>query len=1509
MLPQSGFPDLSSAPLYDPAYEHDACGTGFIAHLSGVASHDIVRLALEAVVNLTHRGAVDADARTGDGAGLLIQTPARLLAREAARLTGTAHEPSTLAAGMVFLPHDAADQRGCRAALERALSTCGVALVTWRPVPVNPDVLGAKARQTMPAVFQAIVARPAGVSVAQFDRLLYRAARLSERSVLEAQIEGFHIASLSSRTLVYKGLFVARDLEQFYLDLTDEDCESALAVFHQRYSTNTFPTWALAQPFRRIAHNGEINTLQGNRNWMTAREPELGSEVWGAAIADLVPVVDPSGSDSKSLDNVLELLELSGRDIVHAIAMLVPEPWENMSTMSASLRAFYAYHATLVEPWDGPAALAFSDGRFAGATLDRNGLRPARYSVTADGLVVLASETGVLDLREREIVERGRLGPGQMLVVDVEQGLLWHNDEIKADLAARAPYAEWVEQGFRTLPEVSGASSAWSEDRPATLLQTQVAFGFSAEDQRLVLQPMAAEGKEPLWSMGDDAPLAILSSFPRPLAAFFRQRFAQVTNPPIDPLRETLVMSLDVFLGPRGNLLLESPEHAEVIHLPSPVLTTGQLQSLVDAGAPTLDATFVPTGSGSLEAALGALVVAAEQTVEAGATLLVISDAVVNAERQPIPMPLAAGAIHHRLIASGTRSQVSLVCDTGDIWDVHQAAVLIGYGVSAVHPWLAYATVAAAAGSRPFGDLTAAQVVARYKTSLETGLLKVMSKMGISALSSYAGGQLFEIIGLDAAVVSRSFPGTPARLGGLGLDGIAERVAARHATAFAETPQRLPDHGLVRFRRDGEFHAYTPTNVKALQLASNTADAGDYAEYVAVTQTHEPAAIRDLLTFKQRDPIALDDVEPVEAIRKRFIVTAMSLGALSPEAYRTLATAMNRIGARSNSGEGGEDPDWYHEPGPDVPHSRVKQVASGRFGVTAEYLSQATELEIKMAQGSKPGEGGQLPAHKVTDFIARLRHAVPGVSLISPPPHHDIYSIEDLAQLIYDLKMANPRARVGVKLVAEAGVGTVAAGVAKAHADYVLISGHSGGTGASPLSSIKHVGVPWELGLTEAQQTLVLNGLRGRVTLRTDGGLQTARDVVIAAMMGAEEFGFGTAALVSIGCDMARQCHLNTCPTGIATQRADLRAKFTGKPEQVIAYFTALATEVRELLAALGFARLDDLIGRVDLLEQVAAVTGSGATLDLSHILTLPGGEDAVRRCNVTTNAYFDDNLVTVDDSLRDTALPALEAMRPVEIHHAVRNSDRTIGGRLAGEIAYRHGAAGLPAGTLQLCLDGTAGQSFGAWCTNGLRLVLDGQANDYVGKGMSGGEIIIRETGSRASDGRPNVVIGNTVLYGATGGELYAAGQAGERFGVRNSGATAVVEGIGDHGCEYMTGGIVVVLGATGRNFGAGMTSGLAYVLDRDGALVSRHHPEFVELERVTDGADADSLRALVERHAVLTGSHQAAALLTRWESVAGDFWKVTPRVQEVAAARGAGAAARARRETADIAADGGDD
>jgi glutamate synthase (ferredoxin) len=1483
----SGQPEAQG--LYDPAFEHDACGTGFIARISGAPSHDVVAFALESVINLTHRGAVDADARTGDGAGLLTPLPYGLFRRELARLGRRLEDPDDLAVGVVFLPREdlAANAHG-RALLERAILAEGLAILGWRTVPVRPEVLGEKGLATLPDIQHVLIGRRAGLSGAAFERALYLARKRAEREAAEAGVQNFYVASMSSRTIVYKGLFVAPQLRGFYRDLRDADYEVCLAVFHQRYSTNTFPTWHLAQPFRMLAHNGEINTRQGNVNWMRARQSELHSPVWGDRLPDLLPITQPGGSDSADLDNTLEMLTMSGRDIRHSLMMLMPHAWENTSDIDRQRRAFYAYHACLTEPWDGPAALAFTDGTIVGSALDRNGLRPSRYIVTRDGLVVAGSEVGMLErpeLDDHNIAEKGRLGPGQMIAVDTRRGEILKNQQLARELPNRRPYGEWLEaqqvrlKASRRPPaDADGDVYAAAPD-----IKLERLFGYSREDVLYVFPPMSGEGKEPTFSMGDDTPIMPLNTAERTFYNYFRQRFAQVTNPPIDPLREQSVMSLDTLLGRRLSLLEETEAHAHLLHVPSPLLSGAELEelrALVDPAFRSRTLSTLFAAGGGLERGLEALCQAAEAAVREGVHLLILSDLDADAARAPIPMALAVGAVHHHLIRAGVRMHADLIVETGEAWDIHHFAVLIGYGAGAVYPYLALAYARSLGGTRKFEELTPDLAERNYRKALEAGLLKVMSKMGISTISSYRGAQIFEALGLARSVVDRHFSGTASLIDGVGLDRVQEDVLIRHREAFGSAPLKaLPDAGFVRFRREGENHAYNPTAVRAIQKAARENDPAAYREARELFDAQPNSSLHDLLDFRSdRPPRPIEQVEPMEGIRARFISTAMSLGALSPEAYTTLARAMAMIGGRSNSGEGGEDPAWYaSEDGAPAKHSAIKQIASARFGVTAQYLAHAREIEIKMAQGSKPGEGGQLPSHKVTALIARLRHAVPGIPLISPPPHHDIYSIEDLAQLIYDLKQVNPRAKIGVKLVSEAGVGTIAAGVAKAYADYILISGHSGGTGASPLSSIKNAGSPWEIGLAETQQVLVLNDLRGRVKLRTDGGLRTGRDIVTAAMLGAEEFGFGTLAVVTIGCDMARQCHLNTCPTGIATQREDLRAKFTGRPEDVINYFSFVAEEVRELLAALGYARLDDVIGHTELLAARAQSAESrAARVDLSRLLT-PIDPSGVKP-HMHEQERNDREDTPLDDRIIHDVEAALDGEGRVTQTYRVRNSNRAVGARIAGAIALRYGLKGLPDATIDCTFLGSAGQSFGAFATHGMRWRLIGQANDYVGKCMSGGEIIVRPSDNARYAWHENVIAGNTVLYGATGGALFVAGRAGERFAVRNSGARAVVEGIGDHGCEYMTGGMVAVLGPVGRNFAAGMSAGIAYVLDTSGDFESKVNKELVGITRDRDDDDAEILRELIQEHFDATASPRANEILTHWSEFRQRFWRVTP-------------------------------
>jgi glutamate synthase (ferredoxin) len=1475
----------SRARDLDPWREHDACGVGFVARASGDRSAEIARLALQALARVAHRGAAATD-RSGDGAGLLTQIPAPLFYREAASRGLPLAPGQPFAVGSFFLPreHDALGR--ATAIIEEVLCREGLPVLGWRDVPVDLDVLGAGARASCPTIRQAILAAPAGgrQDDTAWERSLYLARRTIERRIADAGpgLEPFFVCSLSCRTLVYKALLTGTQLAGFFPDLASSDYETALAIFHQRYSTNTTSSWPLAQPFRMLAHNGEINTLWGNRNAMLAREPALAGPPWGEAVDRLKPVIWSEGSDSASLDNALELLVRSGRDPVHALMMLVPEAHEGAVEMEPALRGFYEFHECLVEPWDGPAALAFSDGVFVGSALDRNGLRPCRYKITRDGLVVAGSESGLVDLNAGEVVESGRLGPGELLVVDTRRKAILRNGEAKREVARRRPYSRWAARGIRLLRPTAAVPDAPPTPEPERVAR-QVAFGWSFEDLRYVLEPMGSAGQDPVWSMGDDTPIPPLARVPPGLYVYLRQRFAQVTNPAIDPLRETLVMSLRMHIGRRGSLLADRPAGLRLVRNEHPVLLTEEIAALRSgAGAQvvTLDATWSASAGGGPDAlrnALDGLCRSADHAVRQGARIVILSDRGVDRERVPLPMLLAVGAVHQHLLEHGLRTRLGLIAEPGDAWDVHHFAALIGYGAEAVHPWLALESVQA--------HVAEDDARIRFRAAAEAGLLKILSKMGISTLSSYCGAQIFEALGLGAEVIDRCFTGTVSTIGGIGFTEIAEDVLARHRAAYPEVAAAepvLPDHGRVRYRRDGEDHGWSPQVVRAMQSAVAADTPQAYDAFRARVAARLPASPRDLLAFRAVPPIPLDQVEPAEEIRRRFVSTAMSLGALSPEAHRTLAIGMNRMGARSNSGEGGEDPDTYAplENG-DRADNRIKQVASGRFGVTTYYLMRADELEIKIAQGSKPGEGGQLPAHKVTALIARLRHSVPGVPLISPPPHHDIYSIEDLAQLIHDLKQVNPRARVGVKLVAEAGVGRVAAGVAKAYADYVLVSGHNGGTGASPLSSIKHAGSPWELGLAETQAILIENGLRHRIEVRVDGGLRTGRDVVIAALLGAESYGFGTAALVAIGCDMARQCHLNSCPTGIATQKPELRAKFGGTPEQVVAYFTWIAEDVRRLLAGLGCRSLDDAIGRAELLERVDHPEVPRAQmLDLSVLLTDPLAErEEPRRRTVQRNDR--PGVESLDDEILGTLEPRLESGRPFAGVYDIGNHHLTVGARIAGRIAERRGNVGLPPGSIRLRFRGSAGQSFGAFALPGMHLELEGEANDYVGKGLTGGEIVIRPFREAAAAGGggtdQHVLVGNTALYGATAGTLFAAGRVGDRFAVRNSGATAVIEGAGAHCCEYMTGGVVVVLGPVGRNFAAGMSNGTAYVLDDAETFSARCNTDMVAV-RALEPSDEQVVLELLREHCAKTGSAKARVILDAWDRCGPLFRKVAP-------------------------------
>ncbi|PYQ21848.1 MAG: glutamate synthase large subunit, partial [Acidobacteria bacterium] len=1412
-------PVPSPTGLYDPRFEHDACGVGFLADLAGGQESSVLPLALRALARMNHRGAIDADGRTGDGAGVITQIPRAVLRADL--------PPGHLGVGMLFLPLDRAGAARARTVAGEALAAEGLAARGWREVPVQEEVLGKRAWQCRPGIEQVLVERPPGDSADEFERRLYRARQGMEARAADGRLDGFYVASLSHRTIVYKAMVQAVDLSEFYLDLRHPDYATAFAVFHQRFSTNTLPSWAMTQPFRLLAHNGEINTIEGNRAWMRAREATLAAPRLGLFPGARGPVLTEGGSDSASLDEALGLLTAAGRDVLQGMSLLVPPAWEGDPEMAAEVRDFFDYQSCLMEPWDGPALAVFTDGWTVGAALDRNGLRPARYLVTVDGLVLLASEVGVLAVEEERVLRRGRLGPGDVLAVDLRAGRLLDRETVHRSLAGRRPYGRWLRAHRVELDRVRAAAPA-AEDGggEAPTLESLRAFGYSREELQLVLGPMHRQGLEPLGSMGDDTPLAVLSKRPRLLYSYFKQRFAQVTNPPIDPLRESMVMSLGVHLGAQGNLLAEAPEAAAQVHLPGPFLRDRDLAALRAWGgtggqARTLSLLF-PAGGGELafRRALDELLREAVRAVEAGATMLVLSDRGVDAAHAALPMLLTVATVHQHLVGAGLRLRASLIAETGEARDDHQMACLLGYGASAVNPYLALAVVRQESGSSE-----------RYLRALDKGLLKILSKMGISTLRSYHGAQLFEAIGIAPEVVRRCFTGTPSAVGGVGLSTIASETLARHASAFAEGAAGLEEGSLHRYRRNGEAHAFEPPVIRALHAAIRTGGGLAYREYAELVRSRDPIVLRDLLELRLGEAIPREEVEPVEAIFPRFMTAAMSLGALSPEAHEVLAVAMNRIGGRSNSGEGGEPAEnfWRTLPGGGRANNRIKQVASARFGVTARYLAAAEEIQIKMAQGSKPGEGGQLPGQKVAAHIARVRHSPAGVTLISPPPHHDIYSMEDLAQLIYDLKRVNPAATVSVKLVSQAGIGTVAAGVAKAHADAIVVGGCDGGTGASPLGSIKNAGTPWELGLAEAQQVLVRGGLRGRVRLQVEGGLKTGRDVVLAALLGADEFGFGSAALVAAGCLMARQCHLNTCPAGIATQREDLRRKFAGTPEQVARFFTAVAEEVREILALLGFRRLQDVIGRTDLLEARPARAGKAATVSLSRLLSGPGPEAGAVRHEGTARNEPPPTGQHLDEVVLGRLRFRADGVRPVEIALPIGNADRAVGTRIAGELARRFRGRPVEPGVIRVRYRGAAGQSFGAFCVEGLHLRLEGEANDYLGKGMSGGEIALLPSQAFASRAEGQVIAGNTILYGATGGRAFIAGRVGERFAVRNSGALAVVEGVGDHACEYMTAGAVVVLGPFGRNFGAGMSGGLAYVFDPEERLSRRTNPEMV--------------------------------------------------------------------------------
>ncbi|MGE5662787.1 MAG: glutamate synthase large subunit, partial [Deltaproteobacteria bacterium] len=1431
------------------------------------------------------------DKATGDGAGILVQIPDAFFRLAYEGLGFTLPPRGDYAVGMTFLPADKRLADRSVAAFERIARKEGHPVIGWRKVPVNDRHLGELSRSTMPAIVQCFLDR-GGAAPEAFERKLYVIRRLAEKEIgrwEDGDCSQFYIPSLSSRTLVYKGLLTGSQLPLFYPDLQEDLFASPFAVVHQRYSTNTLPTWHLAHPFRLLAHNGEINTLRGNINRMRAREALMTSDILGADLEKVKPILVEEGSDSAIFDNALEMLVMTGRSLPHAMMMMVPEAFGPKYQMSEDKRAFYEYHSALMEPWDGPAALIFTDGRYIGGTLDRNGLRPARYTVTRDGLIVLASETGVLDFPPDEILRRGRLQPGKMFLVDLQEKRIVPDNEIKAKISRRRPYRHWVKdhkiemRGLFSPPEIR------PED-PEVLLRQQHAFGYTEEDIRIIVGPMASQGQEPVGSMGDDAALAVLSDRPQLLYGYFKQLFAQVTNPPIDPLREELVMSLRAFVGREKNLLDETPAHYRMLKLPHPILTPQDMVRLRKASHPDLvareiDILFPAGGNGAaLAAALSQVFVKADKAIAEGASLLLLTDRGADRDRAPIPALLATAGLHHHLIRRGLRTQAGIIVETGDAREVMHYALLIGYGANAVCPYVAFSTIRSLAEADLLErHLAPGEAIDAYVTAVKKGLLKTLSRMGISTIRSYFGAQIFEAVGLGRSVIDKYFCGTASRIGGIGIDEIAAEVRARHARAYpaAGAAERLLDAGgTYQIRVGGEKHHWAPEAIYKLQQATRTDDYRVFKEFARIVddQSRLRGTLRSLLKFREGTPVPLDEVEPVEKITPRFVTAAMSYGSISKEAHETIAIAMNRLGGRSNSGEGGEDPARYALlPNGDSLRSKIKQVASARFGVTMEYLINADELQIKMAQGAKPGEGGQLPGHKVSAEIARVRHTTPGVTLISPPPHHDIYSIEDLAQLIYDLKSANPAARVSVKLVSEVGVGTVAAGVAKAKADLVLISGHDGGTGASPLTSIKHAGLPWELGLAETQQALINNRLRDRIRVQTDGQLKTGRDVAIAALLGAEEFGFGTAVLVTLGCVLLRKCHMNTCAVGVATQDPELRAKFGGKPEYVERFLRYVAQELREHMAEMGFRTVDEMVGRVDMLEVQPTVDHWKAKgVDLSAVLLPPGSGPTVARRKIREQEHDLDSALDVE--LIRRSQPALDGARPVRITMPIRNVNRTVGTRLSGEITRRHGAKGLPDDAITLNFTGSAGQSLGAFLAPGVSIRVDGDANDYLAKGMSGGRIVVTPPPGSVLLPHRNIIAGNVVLYGATGGELYLHGVAGERFAVRNSGARAVVEGVGDHGCEYMTGGLVVVLGHTGVNFAAGMSGGIAYVYDETELFDTRCNLDMVDVESVWAPEDVKQLRQMIENHHRYTNSPRAKMILEGWETRLPLFVKVMP-------------------------------
>ena len=1480
--------------LYDPAFEHDACGVGFLVNIHGIKSHDVVRNALTILRNLDHRGACGCEANTGDGAGILLQVPDKFFRRVCGEAGIVLPEPGKYGVGMVFTSPDPEQAANAQAEFEKIVASRGHVLLGWREIPTDNSPLGQTACDSEPRMRQVFIGCQKQTSDAlSFERDLYVIRKMATNAIRPSGMDPlWFVASLSARTVVYKGMLMPAQVDAYYPDLLDPDVESALALVHSRFSTNTFPSWDRSHPYRYIAHNGEINTLRGNINWMNARQSLLASNLFGDDLAKTFPVINTNGSDSAMFDNCLELLALSGRSLPHSVMMMIPEPWELHETMPDDKRAFYEFHSCLMEPWDGPASIAFTDGSVIGAILDRNGLRPSRYWVTKDGFVIMASEAGVLPVEASNIAEKGRLQPGKMFLVDTVQGRIIDDEEVKADIVREHPYREWLNTNHVLLADLPEPPHEHLPDHE-TILERQLAFGYTYEDQRVILAPMARDGVQPLGSMGTDTPLAVLSDRPVLLYNYFKQLFAQVTNPPIDPIREEIVTATVTMLGSEGNLLAPEPESCRMIKLDGPIITNSELEQIRHVEREGFHPITLPilfpasNGPDGLGEAMESLFAAADRAILDGKNILILSDRGVNSDSAAVPALLAISGLHHHLIRTGTRTRVSLVLESGEPREVHHFALLIGYGASAINPYLAFESLDDMIRQRLLVGVEHEKAVKNFVKAAIKGVVKTMAKMGISTIQSYRGAQIFEAVGLRRTLIDKYFSWTPSRVEGADLHAIGVELLARHKRAFAlrgEARETLDVGGEYQWRAEGEQHLFNPETIHSLQKAVRTGDYATFKKYSALVndQDRKHFTLRGLLEFRNGSPIPISEVTPVEEIVKRFKTGAMSYGSISIEAHEALAIAMNRIGGRSNTGEGGEDPErftWTNPEG-DSKNSAIKQVASGRFGVTSHYLSNAREIQIKMAQGAKPGEGGELPGKKVYPSIAKTRGTTPGVGLISPPPHHDIYSIEDLAELIHDLKNANRRARVSVKLVSEVGVGTIAAGVAKAHADVVLISGFDGGTGASPLSSIKHAGMPWELGLAETHQTLVLNNLRSRIAVETDGQLKTGRDVAIAALLGAEEFGFATAPLVTLGCIMMRVCHLNTCPVGVATQNPELRKNFTGDPAHTVNFMRFVAEELREIMAELGFRTIEEMVGRTDKLEGRQAVAHWKASgLDLSPILYQPPvGNEVGRFCQIEQDHGLEKSLdVSV---LLELCKPAIERGEKVRATVPVCNVNRVVGTIVGNEVTRRFGASGLPDETIHLHLQGSAGQSLGAFLPAGMTLELEGDANDYVGKGLSGGRIIVYPPAGSTFPAEDNIIIGNVALYGATSGEVFVRGMAGERFGVRNSGVHSVVEAIGDHGCEYMTGGRVVVLGPTGRNFAAGMSGGVAYILDDAGDFASRCcNKAMIGIESVVDPDEQGDLKRLIERHAELTGSERAKSVLADWSGSLKKFVKVMPK------------------------------